>query len=69
MEWFVENYNSNLQVAIRLGPNLVMKPHSYLKPFTTDIKTRFNQNGDLAASQYKSACWIIPRDSNGKLTD
>ena len=27
MGWFVENYNSNPQVAIRLGPNLVMQPH------------------------------------------
>ena len=69
MGWFVENYNSNPQVAIRLGPNLVMEPHGYLKPFTTDIKTKFNQNGDFAASQYKSGYWIIPRDSNGKLTD
>ena len=68
--WFLENYNSNPQVAIRLGPNLVMEPHGYLnKPFTTDIKTKFNHNGDLEASQYKSAYWIIPRDSTGKLTN
>ena len=38
MEWFVENYNPNLQVAIRLGPNLVVEPQGYLKPFTSDIK-------------------------------
>ena len=69
MGWFLENHNSNPQVAIRLGPNLVMEPHGYLKPFTTDIKTKFNQNGDLASSQYNSAYWIIPRDSDGKLTD
>ena len=68
MGWFVENYSSNPQVALRLSPNLVMEPHGYLKPFTTDIKTKFNQNGDLAASQYKSVYWIIPRDSNSKLT-
>ena len=69
MGWFVENYNSNPQVAIRLGPNLVMEPHGYLKPFTTDIKTRWNGNGEDVSSLYKSAYWIIPRDSNGKLTD
>ena len=46
-----------------------MEPHGYLKPFTTDIKTKFNHNGDLEASQYKSAYWIIPRDSTGKLTN
>ena len=31
MGWFVENCNSNPQVAIRLGSNLVMQPHGYLK--------------------------------------
>ena len=30
MGWFVEKYNSNPQVAIRLGPNLVMEPHGYI---------------------------------------
>ena len=54
MGWFVENYNSNPQVAIRLGPNLVMEPHGYLKPFTTDIKTRWNGNGEGVSSLYKS---------------
>ena len=69
MGWFVENYNSNPQVAIRLDPNLVMELHGYLKPFTTDIKTRWNGNGEDVSSPYKSAYWIIPKDSNGKLTD
>ena len=48
MGWFVENHNSNPKVAIQLGPNLVVEPHGYLKPCTTDIKTKFNQNGDPA---------------------
>ena len=69
MGWFVENYNPNLQVAIRLGPNLVMELQGYLKPFTSDIKTRLNGNGEGVSSLYKSTYWIIPRNSSGNLTD
>ena len=69
MGWFVENYNSNPQVAIRLGPNLVMQPQGYLKPHTTDIKTRWDAGGNAVSSLYNSAYWLIPRNSDGSLTD
>ena len=65
----MDNFNSNPQVAIRVGLNLVMQPHGYLKPHTTDIKTRWDAGGNAVSSFYNSAHWLIPRRSDWSLTD
>ena len=69
MGWFEETSNTNPQFALALGPNLVMEPHGYLKPNTTDIKTRWDVNSTAVGSLYNSAYWLIPRKSNGNLTN
>ena len=69
MGWFVEHASDNPQLAIALGPNLVIEPHGYLKPNTTDIETRWDSGGKTVADTYRTQYWIIPRNSKGELTD
>ena len=69
MGWFVGHTSNNPQSTITLGPNLVMEPRGYLKPNTTDIKTRWNADGETVADTYETQYWIIPRNSKGELTD
>jgi len=69
MGWFVEHTSNNPQSAIALGPNFVMETRGYLKPNTTDLKTRWNAHGETVADTYETQYWIIPRNSNGELTD
>ena len=70
MGWFEDDPSeTNPQLAIKLGPNLVMELRGDTLPPSSDIKTKFNQNGDLPASQYKKAYWLIPRNPNGSLSN
>ena len=67
MGWFEETSNANPQFALALGPNLVMEPRGYLKPNTTDIKTRWDSNGNAVGILHPLGYTIIPRKSNGTL--
>lgn len=70
MGWFQpDTSETNPQFAVKLGPNLVMELRDDTLPPSSDIKTKFNQNGDLAASQYKQRYWLIPRNPNGTLSN
>ena len=70
MGWFEHDPSeSDPQFVIKLGPNLVMEPQGDTLPPSNDIKTKFNQNGDPAASQYNQRYWIISRNPNGSLTN
>ena len=70
MGWFENDPSeTNPQFVVKLGPNLFMELRGDTLPPSSDIKTKFNQNGDLAASQYKKAYWLIPRNPNGSLSN
>ena len=70
MRWFENDPSeTNPQFAVKLGSNLVMELRGDTLPSSSEIKTKFNQNGDLAASQYKKAYWLIPRNPNGSLSN
>lgn len=70
MGWFVENPSqSDPQFALNLGPNLSIELHDKTIPNTTDIKTQWYSDGKRAADLYPLTYWLVPRKSDGSLTD
>ena len=65
MGLFEETSDSNTQFAIKLGPKLIMEPRGYLKPNSTDIRTRWDPSGRVSNVSYAEVYWIIPRKSHG----
>ena len=69
MGWIEETSDSNAQFAIKLGPNLIMEPRGYLKPNSTDIRTRWDSSKSASNVLHADKYWIIPRKSTGVLSN
>ena len=66
--WFVNDpKEQDLQFAVKLEPNLVMKVNNYEIPRTSDIKSGFTADGHSQKVTHSDKYWIIHRWANGSL--